>query len=338
MVELLLVMGLVAAGSLLSVLFGGDSDDGDDRAADGSSETDEPGQELRGGPSDDLLLGGAGDDSIVGNLGNDTLAGGAGDDLLLGRGGDDQIDGDAGEDSISGERGMDRLFGGTGDDLLDGGEGDDLLNGGNGADTLLGGGNDDVMRGGAGNDLLLGGFGEDLLQGNGGADTLDGEGGDDVLEGGEGSDQLFGAEGSDVLIGVLRADGASVVSGGEQILPATDVVDPDTLYGGPGEDLMILGRGDIAYGGGAEDTFAVGSWMTASTDTGVIADFEPTGEEILVLLPQTYAGAGVVTILGENTDALVQVDGQTYARVTGAAATLTPAMVSVVLTPFVVAV
>ena len=101
---------------------------------------------------------------------------------------------------------------------------------------------------------------------------------------------------------------------------------------------MILGRGDTAYGGGDEDIFAVGTWMTASTDAGVIADFEPTGEEILVLLPQTYAGAGLVSILGEGTDALVRVDGQTCARVTGAVATLTPAMVSVVFSPFVVAV
>ncbi len=192
------------------------------------------------------------------------------------------------------------------------------------------------MRGGAGDDALLGGVGDDLLQGNGGADTLDGEGGDDILEGGAGTDLLYGGEGSDVVIGIQRPDGATVVSGGEQILPATDVVDPDTLFGGAGEDLMILGRGDTAFGGGGEDNFTVGTWMTASTDTGIIADFEPTGEEILVLLPQTYTGAGVVTILGESTDALVQVDGQTYARVTAAAGTLTPAMVSVVFTPFVV--
>ncbi|MDP5350278.1 MAG: hypothetical protein NWQ32_18105 [Paracoccaceae bacterium] len=174
------------------------------------------------------------------------------------------------------------------------------------------------------------------MQGNGGADTLEGDSGDDVLEGGAGNDLLNGGDGSDVVIGIVRPDGTSVVSGGERILPATDVVDPDMLYGGEGEDLMILGRGDIAYGGGGEDNFAVGTWMTASTDTGVIADFEPTGEEILVLLPDTYTGAGVVTIQGEGADALVRVDGQTYARVTGAAGALTPAMVSVVFSPFVV--
>lgn len=48
-------------------------------------------------------------------------------------------------------------------------------------------------------------------------------------------------------------------------------------------------------------------------------------------------GSGDDSMVGEGADALVQMDGQTYARVTGAAATLTPAMVSVVVTPIVLA-
>ena len=77
--------------------------------------------------------------------------------------------------------------------------------------------------------------------------------------------------------------------------------------------------------------------MTGSTDAGVIADFEPTGEEIVIVVPENYAGPATVSILPDGPDALVQMDGQTYARVTGAASTLTASMVSVVFSQFVVA-
>lgn len=297
MVELLLVMGLIATGSLLSGLFGDDEDD----AADTSSNPEEPGLQLRGGPEDDLLTGGAGDDSMVGNLGNDTLNAGDGDDLLLGRSGSDLLSGEGGNDSLFGENGSDQLSGGEGDDLLDGG---------------------------AGVDLLIGGLGNDVLRG---------EQDDDALEGGLGSDSLLGGAGDDVLIGYTRSDGAAISGTADPVFGDADTVDPDTLDGGDGEDLLVIGRGDTAFGGAGEDVFTTGIWMDASADTGIIADFEPTGEEILILVPETYTGAGAVTIVDEGADALVQMDGQTYARVTGAAATLTPAMVSVVFTPFVLA-
>ena len=294
MVELLLVMGLIATGSLLSGLFGDDEDDT-------SSNPEEPGLQLRGGPEDDLLTGGAGDDSMVGNLGNDTLNAGDGDDLLLGRSGSDLLSGESGNDSLFGENGSDQLSGGEGDDLLDGG---------------------------AGMDLLIGGLGNDVLRG---------EQDDDALEGGLGSDSLFGGAGDDVLIGYTRPDGAAISGTAGPVFGDADTVDPDTLDGGDGEDLLILGRGDTAFGGAGQDAFLTGSWMTGSADTGIIADFQPVDDEILILLPEDYAGAEVITIEADGADALVRMDGQTYARVTGAAATLTPAMVSVVLTPNVVA-
>lgn len=338
MVELLLVMGLIAAGSLVSSLFGDNDDEAEQKAetlpppADGQPNPAPDSADLRllGGPGDDLLNGRAGDDTLIGNLGNDTQQGGAGDDLLFGRGGDDLLEGGADQDTLFGENGADRLFGGLGDDLLAGGEGADTLNAGGGNDTLNAGAGNDILLGGPGDDLMDGGPGSDLVEGGAGADTVRGDLGDDVVDGGLGGDQVFGGAGDDVVIGYTRADGTALTQNEERAFQTTDSDSPDELVGGPGEDLLILGRGDAAYGGADEDSFVLGPWMTGADNTGVITDFEPTGEEILILVPQSYGGAGVVEVVANGADAMVRMDGQDYALVIGAAGTLTPAMVSVV--------
>jgi Ca2+-binding RTX toxin-like protein len=346
MIELLLIAALVGVVGLFSNIFdSGDAppeEDGPLEPDDRGSPKGSAGVRLRGGPLDDVLTGGVDNDTLIGNLGDDTLVGAAGDDELSGRSGNDHLFGGDGNDTLSGENGDDQLFGGAGFDLLQGGEGADFLHGGNGNDTLEGGAGVDTLRGGAGDDLMLGGLDDDLLIGGQNNDTLFGGAGDDVLEGGPGSNSMVGGDGDDLLIGYTRPDGASLfgkidpnVSSSELAFGTTDALDPDTLEGGEGEDMLILGRGDTAFGGAGEDVFVTGVWMTGSTDTGVIADFEPTGEEILILVPGDYAGAGVVTIVADGADALVTMDGQTYARVTGAAATLTIGMVSVVSGSFV---
>ena len=344
MVELLLVMGLIAAGSLWSSVFGDDDDEAEQKAEtlpplpDGQPNPAPDTADLRlvGGPEDDLLNGRAGDDTLIGNLGNDTQQGGAGDDLLFGRGGNDQLEGGADDDSLFGENGADRLFGGLGDDLLNAGAGADTLDGGGGNDTLDAGTGSDILRGGSGNDLMNGWLGDDLVEGGPGADTVHGDDGDDVVDGGLGGDVVFGGAGDDVVIGYVRPDGTALTQNAEREFQLADSDGSDELRGGAGEDLVILGRGDAAYGGADEDRFALGPWMTGADNTGVIADFEPAGEDILILVPQTYTGAGVVEIVPEGADAMVRMDGQDYALVIGGAGTLTPAMVSVVFTPFIV--
>lgn len=353
MVGFVVILGLILTGSLLSSL----ADDFEDRGEDFVRDQEEfvrdqldrfeDGQDpaapadagvvRAGGAGDDLLRGGAGDDRMVGNLGDDTLEAGAGDDRLFGRSGDDQLFGEGGDDSLFGENGFDLLTGGAGDDLLNGGEGADVLEAGIGNDTLGAGTGDDTLRGDTGNDQLSGGFGQDLLQGGPGADTLQGDGSSDMVDGGTGGDIVNGGEGDDIVIGYARPDGVAFVNGQDPVFLTTDIDDPDELIGGAGDDQLILGRGDAAYGTDGEDNFVLGPWMTGSADTGVIADFEPAGEEILILVPETYTGAGVVEIVAENQDALVRMDGQSYALVIGAAGSLTPAMVSVVFTPSVVA-
>lgn len=87
---------------------------------------------------------------------------------------------------------------------------------------------DDVLEGTAGADRLIGADGDDVLLGRGGNDLLQGNEGNDELHGGTGRDQLFGGSGNDVL------------EGG----PDDDL---DLLYGGIGDDVLIVdGIGDLA--------------------------------------------------------------------------------------------
>jgi Ca2+-binding RTX toxin-like protein len=66
----------------------------------------------------DNLTGGPGNDMIDGRIGNDTINGGDGNDYLFGGLGNDTIDGGAGNDIIIGSYGINTLTGGTGDDVF----------------------------------------------------------------------------------------------------------------------------------------------------------------------------------------------------------------------------
>lgn len=111
--------------------------------------------------SGDELHGGPGDDMVFGELGADRVYGGPGDDLVRGgndphverewgiaptgelsQAGDwgDWVSGDEGNDEVYGDGGVDLLFGGPGDDRLGGGAGYDALDGGAGTDICGAGG------------------------------------------------------------------------------------------------------------------------------------------------------------------------------------------------------
>lgn len=303
MIELLVLFGLVALGTLICPPSSEDEAETSDAVpvledTERPAAQENPGVRLAGGPEDDLLDGSAGNDTLNGNQGDDTLSGAAGADLLSG---------------------------GAGDDLLISGAGDDTMFGGDGADK---------MRGGAGNDEMYGGAGDDLLFGGASNDVMHGDDGEDALEGGTGSDTVYGGAGDDLIIGLVRADGENVLQSSEARTSPDewldDVVDPDMLHGGDGDDLILMGRGDTAYGGAGADTFMVGPWMAQSHDAGVVADFAPEQDNILIVLPTAYTGAGAVTLGSDGADALVRLDGADVARVSGAAAALTLEMVALV--------
>ncbi|KAB7615477.1 hypothetical protein F9L33_01545 [Amylibacter sp. SFDW26] len=204
----------------------------------------------------DVVDGGDGDDTILTGDDADTITGGDGNDF---------IDGGIDADSIDGGDGDDTIIGGEGSDIIDGGEGDDTifaaldpsfpdaLNIPDDIDPILNNG-DDTVFGGAGNDTVYGDDDNDIIFG--GADN-------DVLFGGIDDDELFGGTGNDILDG---GDFSDTLDGGDG---------NDTLDGGRDDDDIIVGAGDIAFGGHGDDVFTIDASANDASGTG------PTGVTIV---------------------------------------------------------
>ncbi|WP_445246754.1 hypothetical protein [Microcoleus sp. OTE_8_concoct_300] len=109
----------------------------------------------------------------------------------------------------------------------DGGNDDDIVYGSNRNDTLIGG---NSLYSGVGKDNFYGQAGDDTIYGGKDNDTLFGDQGDDFLSGDNGNDYLNGGLDNDTLIGVNQNEDR--LRGFGQI---------DTLIGGGGADLFILG-------------------------------------------------------------------------------------------------
>ncbi|MEO1669896.1 MAG: hypothetical protein AAFR77_03775 [Cyanobacteria bacterium J06631_2] len=165
----------------------------------------------------------------------------------------DEIVGTAGDDRIAGQSGDDTITGGDGNDFLDGEDSGDSLFGNNGNDTLYGRNNNDFLFGGDGEDLLDGGNNQDQLKGDSGNDSLFGGTDNDRLEGGSGNDTLYGANPNNFEVQL-----------GEQ----------DTLVGGAGQDLFILGDENQLYYNDRN------SGTEGSTDYAFIEDFNPGQDQI----------------------------------------------------------
>ncbi len=270
---------------------------------------------LKGGKNADQLNGDGGNDFLQGQAGNDIINGGDGNDIAGGGAGDDIIDGGSGDDSLTGWNGNDEITGGTGNDTLKGGDGLDTLNGGDHADTLKGGKDADELNGDGGNDFLQGQAGNDILNGGDGDDTAGGGGGNDVIDGGADNDSLTGWNGNDNITG---GTGNDMIKGGDGLDTLTGV-DPtaaqpgnneiDTLLGGAGADLFILGDGQVYYDdNGTADYALIGTFNSAEGDRiqlyGNSSDYAL--DENVVNLP---AGTAIYSNSGSELELIGVVDG-----------------------------
>ncbi len=294
-----------------------DDEAGEDTADDAQ---DPQGDVLDGTEGDDTLTGGPGDDTLDGYSGDDLLDGGTGDDLLRGREGMDSLFGSGGNDAITGGVGDDLLDGGSENDALFGNEGNDSISGAGGADeaygdegndTISGGGGTDFLAGGEGDDVISGGANGDLLFGNEGDDSLSGDGGDDYLQGGFGADTLEGGDGNDRLDGTFAA--------GDALFGPHDEDEGDTLDGCAGDDVIILGAGDIATGGEGSDSFITGSYIETGAEAGHVTDFDPARDVIEVMYDPAADPDPLITVedFPDGTGAHVLFDGQIILSVTG---------------------
>lgn len=149
-------------------------------------------------------------------------------------------------------------------------------------------------RDGAGTDP---GTGTDTLIGNGGDDTLLSREGNDLIDGGLGADVMRGGYGDDRLEGY--EDGSD-----NGLFAAQDLLDPDTMAGGPGEDIFLLGSGDVATGQGDADTFITGTWVNGTTP--VVTDFAPV-DNLEITVPAGTEGDWSIQVQYDNTTAVVSV-------------------------------
>ena len=242
---------------------------------------------LRGAAGGDTIDGGDGPDSVYGDAGNDSLVGGAGDDVIRGGQGNDTLNGGGGNDVVNGDKGDDTInhnlhdYGGI--DYLLGGPGDDKF-------VFSGGRSDSRVHidGGPGRDMVSlanlstswDGLGQlvdvEHIVLSDHNDFLDLEGSlsvDDKTE-----VEVHGGAGNDTLIGGL---GNYEERGGWSFFfPELEVYQTGvktTMYGGAGDDILVLGQGDTAYGGPGRDLFVLRGGRLWNVN---IKDFQPGEDRI----------------------------------------------------------
>lgn len=196
------------------------------------------------------------------------------------------------DDTFTGGGGRDIAYGMNGSDLLIGAGGNDFLSGGFAGDSLYGGdGNDELWGEAPGakgetfvtDDTIFGGNGNDLIYGGGG---------DDRLDTGGGSDTVFGGDGNDVVTGLFFST-ASAAFGGEG---NDDLAAGFQAYGGDGNDILRpLAFGTFLYGGEGEDTIILGNAAHRATvfgDDGNDTITGGPGSALAVEGATIYAGLG----------------------------------------------
>ena len=270
----------------------------------------------------DLAYGGAGEDSLIDRYGTDTLFGGWGRDTIEaldvfnGPGSGDTLYGGAFRDTLIADEG-DTLFGGDGFDLFQlrfgadttlpaatisdlaedervqivldredaSGELEAIERDG-GTDLVLNGQTLVRLEGVTGFDLdravvserlddvpgsvTLAGDGA-TYDGQGGDEDILGTGGDDTITGGGGYDTITGGAGNDVINGRNPEGDAG---------PANFT--SDNLFGGEGDDTILLDSRDVAEGGQGSDIFAVLGRDPDLTNVPQVLDFNPSQDVIEV--------------------------------------------------------
>jgi Ca2+-binding RTX toxin-like protein len=234
---------------------------------------------ITGLEGDDRIDAGAGNDSITGDVGDDWIASGDGNDRADSGMGDDRLSGNAGDDTLNGGEGLDVILGDPGNDVIDGDKGNDRLFGDSGNDRILGNQGNDAIEGGTGFDSLSGDVGKDSLFGEAGDDKLAGNAGNDLISGGDDWDSLSGGDGNDNLFGDAGGDNLKGDAGNDRLVGYNTkdklaTYETDTLTGGAGNDLFVVGDKDgIRYSD--KDAKTSGDY-----DYALITDFNPQEDKI----------------------------------------------------------
>lgn len=234
---------------------------------------------LYGGPGDDTITDGPGNSDILPGTGTDTVDGGSGtaiDSLSFPTTTGASVAGNTIGDGAGNSSTL------TGIELL-------YSSGGAGAETF----NFIQFTGDEGVRLFAGG-GMDTIVGSPVGDDLRGEGGNDTIGGAGGADSVYGGDGVDNVYGEAGADYVS----GTDIYDLTPLAEADKLYGGAGNDTVVLAThgaaGAVADGGADDDELRVDSPGPAMTLTGG-ADTDTLSTQGSATVSDTAYGASTMS-------------------------------------------
>ena len=264
---------------------------------------------LMGSAQDDILSGGAGDDYINASHGDDTLIGGTGADALVGSFGTDTASYEDSAEGVVVQLGLGK--GWQGDAAGDSYHGIENATGSTYADTLIGNSQNNLLTGGAGDDYLHGGHGDDFLTGGAGADALVGGTGSDTV------DYEMSATAVTINLSTLTASGGDAqgdtfwavenIQGSNHDDTLTGARDSGHIWGGDGDDLIIIGQGDTAMEGGqGADRFIIDAFQLDDQALHRIMDFNADTDSLIfkgaVTLTSltTDAGSTHIELAGEN--------------------------------------
>lgn len=160
-------------------------------------------------------------------------------------------------------------------------------------DTIAALGGDDTVFGSNGNDLIFGNQGNDQLNGNADNDIVYGGKGNDTVYGGKGNDTVYGDLGNDYVSSDLGDD---VLAGVSTSNPNPGLDEIDTLIGGGGSDIFVLG--------------AVSSVFYQGAGFATIGDFEAGIDRIqLSGNLSNYSISGNSLFLSSSNDLIATIQG-----------------------------
>ena len=159
----------------------------------------------------------------------------------------------------------------------------------------------DVIHGGDGPDRIGGGRGDDQLFGEGDNDIIFGGPDDDMIDGGAGVDDLRDEFQSGVVINAGPNGGNDPSTVGSQGLTPGD----DTIFGGPGADLINTREGtDVTHGGDDPDTIQAAAQNATTGGTGMETVFGDDGDDKI-----TGSGTATTVIRIEGNDGNDEIHG-----------------------------
>lgn len=175
-----------------------------------------------------------------------------------------------------------------------GGYGNDEIIGGSGSMTINGGaGGSLTVFGGTGTLVFKGGHGSEIVVGGAGAETIHAAASGGAYFGGTGGSQMFATGAGSFLIGSVNGDvmtasalgGDGLVAGaGNETLNGGGSRWQNVLFGGSGNDMVMLGAGQDTYVGGT-------GTATVQFGSGSAALFSGNGAELFSLDAAHTGGA-----------------------------------------------